>query len=343
MCIAPCGMLGHHKRNVNFYLKQNMINQTKEVFFKKTLIDPLTKESIQHIHKNDILFKCSTKYPIINGIPIIIDDTESVFNINDIITQKNTTQDSSYREKSLKNIIRQKILPSLSKDFNFIKRYKKLAEKHRNGKILIIGAGDKIEWYNSIFNDKSLVITSDVHTQFNPDIVVDCHQIPFANESFDLVIAGQVLEHTFKPWVVAKEVERIVKTNGNILIEIPFNFPYHSPPYDFFRFTFTGLRSLFTKCNLNDFEVTEGNASSVAVYSSQFLIELSSYRYIRMLMLFISRFLFGWFKYIDLLYKKPTIRNITMPKGFSMTFEKDNLKRNNSDLLSEFYEIKNKS
>ena len=325
------------------FLKSKMTNETKENFLKEVLMNPQTKEKITHILKDEVLFNCSGKYPVLNEIPIIIDEKESIFRIDDIVLKKATTQNANYRKESLKNTVRQKVLPSLCRDFTFIKRYQKLALKHRNGKILIIGAGDKIGWYNDIFGDKSLVITSDVHSQFKPDIVFDCHQIPFVNDSFDLVIAGQVLEHTFKPWVVAKEMERIVKTNGNILIEIPFNFPYHSPPYDFFRFTFTGLRSLFTKCNLNEFEVTEGNASTVAVYNAQFLLELFSLRYVRMSMLFVGRFLFGWLKYIDLFYKKPTIRGITMAKGFSMTFEKDNVNRKNIDLLSEFYHIENKA
>lgn len=316
-------------------------DQTKVEFFKNSLIDPITQEKVKLIEKDEIFFMCSNKYPISDEIPVIIDEAQSIFKIDDIISKKATTQDSSYRNSSLKNRVRQDFLPSLTKDFNFDKRYKTLADKHSNGKILIIGAGDKVEWYNNIFGEQSLIITSDVHLQFNPDIVFDCHQIPFADQSFDLIIAGQVLEHTFKPWEVAKELERVVKTNGNILIEIPFNFPYHSPPYDFFRFTFTGLRSLFTNCKLDKFEVTEGNASTVAIFNSQFLIELFPYRYLRMLMLFISRFLFGWLKYIDLLYKKPTIRSITMSKGFSMLFEKDNVNRKNSELLKEFHEIEN--
>ncbi|NQX86243.1 MAG: class I SAM-dependent methyltransferase [Flavobacteriaceae bacterium] len=319
------------------------MNQTKDDFLKESLINPITKEHVKHINEHEVLFMCSNSYPTSNNIPIIIDETESIFNINDIISKKPTAQDSNYRRKSLKNSIRQNLLPSLSKDFTLTKRYEKLAQTHINGKILIIGAGDKIEWYKSVFGQKSLLITSDIHSQFKPDIVFDSHQIPFANESFDLVIAGQVLEHTFKPWEVAKEIERVVKTSGNILIEVPFNFPYHSPPYDFFRFTFTGLRSLFTKCSLKEYEVAEGKASTIAVFNSQFLIESFSSRIIRMLMLFIGRILFGWIKYLDLLNKKTTIRSIAMPKGFSMIFQKDNIKRKNNDLLSDFFLLKNKS
>lgn len=318
-----------------------MLNKIKTEFFTQHLTDPVTKKEVNQISSTEIIFKCGSKYPIISGIPVIIDENESIFKIKDILKQTPTTQDSEFRKKSLKTLIRQKAIPSLSKDFTFNKRYEALAEKFKKGNVLIIGAGDKIDWYNQIFKE-SIIITSDVHLQFKPDFVLDSHQIPFCDESFDLVIAGQVLEHTFQPWVVANEIQRVAKTNGNILIEVPFNFPYHSPPYDFFRFTFTGLRSLFKECGVSSFEVPEGNASTIASFNSQFLIDLSSNRFIRIFMLFLSRILFGWMKYIDLIYKKNTLRKLSLPKGFSMTFNKDTTKRSNLDLLDEYYSITNK-
>jgi ubiquinone/menaquinone biosynthesis C-methylase UbiE len=314
----------------------------KDKFFFDSLIDPLSKEGVKAINKDLISFKCSNNYPVINNIPIIIDESRSIFEIGDILKNIPTTQSSSFRDKSLKNTVRKNILPSLSIDFTYEKRYSELAERFKGKNILVIGCGDKIALYNKIFKD-SLVINSDVHVQFSPDIVFDSHQIPFKDESFDLIIAAQVLEHTFKPWIVAEELERTIKTGGNLLIEVPFNFPYHSPPYDFFRFTFTGLRSLFPKSNLVKYEVPEGNASSVANYNSDFLINLFANRYLRMVMLFISRFLFGWLKYIDLLRKKESIRSISIPKGFSMIFEKDNIERSNIQLLDEYFELKKAS
>ena len=311
----------------------------KNQFFFDKLINPVSQAGVKNITKSNIEFQCESKFPIINNIPIIIDESQSIFKLDDIVKNVPTTQSSTFRDKSLKNTIRKDILPSLSKDFTLNKRYLELAREFKGKKILIIGCGDKIELYNEIFKD-SFVINSDVHVQFSPDIVFDSHQIPFSDETFDLVIAAQVLEHTFKPWVVAKELERVVNLKGKLLIEVPFNFPYHSPPYDFFRFTFTGLRSLFPNSRLVKYEVPEGNASTVATFNSDFLINLFSNRYLRMMVLFISRFLFGWLKYIDLLRKKESTRSISIPKGFSMIFEKDSIERSNIELLKEYYDLK---
>ncbi|MDZ7648847.1 MAG: hypothetical protein U5K54_17665 [Cytophagales bacterium] len=54
----------------------------------------------------------------------------------------------------------------------------KLAEAAKGLPLLIVGAGDKIEYYKRTFH-QSDIITSDVHLQFGPDIVFDIHQIPF--------------------------------------------------------------------------------------------------------------------------------------------------------------------
>lgn len=135
-------------------------------------------------------------------------------------------------------------------------------------------------------------------------------------------------------------MERVTKIGGYLLVEVPFNFPYHSPPYDFFRFTYTGLRSLFAKCSLYSYEASEGNASTVAVFNAQFLVDLFSNRYLRIGMLFLSRFLFGWIKYIDLLRKNSTYKSTFSPMGISMIFKKDNKQRSNIELLDEFYKLK---
>lgn len=312
---------------------------TKLEFLEKHLISPSTKENCKSFKEDTLLFECGNKFKALNNTPIIIDELKSIFKVDEILDKVSTAQDSNYRKNSLKNTFRKRILPSLSKDFGFTKRYNELARKYKDKCILIIGAGDKIEFYNEIFQH-SLVITSDVHLLFNPDIVFDAHQIPFKDASFDLIIASQVLEHTFQPWEVAQELQRVVKIDGNLLIETPFNFPYHSPPYDFYRFTFTGLRSLFPECNLESFSANEGSGSAVATFNAQFLIDLFSNRYLRMLMLLVSRLLFGWIKYLDKLKKNTSYLSTFSPMGFSMIFKRDEVKRTNIELLDEFYNLR---
>lgn len=306
----------------------------------ENIIHPDTQSKLVSITDTYYLFEDNSKLPVFNGTPVLF-GANSIFSEKDIVNAKKTTQDGDYLDTSnLKNFVRRKLLPSLCEDFNIEKRYDGLSKKIANGsKILIIGAGEKISYYKNKFSHCE-VITSDVHNQFKPDYIFDGHFIPFAANCFDLVLAAQVIEHTINPWKFCQELQRVTKVGGLLQIEAPQNFPYHSEPYDFFRFTFTGMRSLFEKCAVEDVEITEGNASIVAVTLSNYLINSSSHRLVRSSWLFVSRLMFGWMKYLD--GKKPLLnrRTVSMPKGYAFTFKKDTVERKSTDLLEEFYQLK---
>ncbi|MBZ4036586.1 class I SAM-dependent methyltransferase [Flavobacterium sp. 17A] len=306
----------------------------------QNIIHPDSHAKLKEISKDFYVFEDNSELPIHNGIPILL-GSQSIFNQNDIINSKTTTQDRSHLDTSnVKNYIRRKLLPSLCTDFNLDKRYETFNKLiSRGGKILILGAGEKIDYYKNIFSGCE-VITSDVHNQFSPDFIFDGHFIPFADETFDGVLAAQVIEHTINPWKFCTELQRVVKVGGFLQIEAPQSFPYHAQPYDFFRFTFTGMRSLFPECEVVKAELTEGNASNVAVTLSNYFVNLSSQKIIRSAWLFVTRILFGWIKYLDSRNGVPNKRNVSMPKGYAFTFKKDNIKRSSKDLLKEFYHLK---
>lgn len=48
----------------------------------------------------------------------------------------------------------------------------------------------------------------------------DAHKLPFLNESFDLVVCTEVLEHVVDPQGVLKEIKRVLTPNGITIIEM---------------------------------------------------------------------------------------------------------------------------
>jgi SAM-dependent methyltransferase len=230
------------------------------------LISPVDGSACARLTQEHCEFLGKDKYPVINGIPVLIDEQQSLFTIADIISQKPQTQNKAYSNKgNLKNFIRTSILPKLNIDWDLEKRYKNLAKKVKNKRVLIIGAGDKVSFYKKIFEGND-VITSDVHLQFLPDLVFDVHNIPFKGGAFDLIIAAQVFEHTIRPWEAARELERVTVNGGIIQIEVPFAFPYHgAAQYGFIgSATFHGKsRSLFPSCFVENVKATEGVCSAV--------------------------------------------------------------------------------
>jgi SAM-dependent methyltransferase len=303
------------------------------------IIHPDSKSKLASANETQFLFEDGTVLPVHNGTPILF-GKHSIFNVDDIVNSKKTTQDVAHLDtSSLKNYVRRKLLPSLCEDFNIEKRYAGLAKLLSAGsKVLIIGTGEKGRYYKNIFSN-SQVITSDVHNGLNPDYVFDGHFIPFADGTFDMVLAAQVIEHTMNPWLFCQELQRITKVGGLLQIEAPQNYPYHAEPYDFFRFTYTGMRSLFPHCAVAKAEITEGNASMVAVSVSNYLINTSKKRMVRSSWLFVTRILFGWMKYLDRLQPSVNRRTVSMPKGYAFTFKKDTVERKPVDLLEEFYTL----
>ena len=50
---------------------------------------------------------------------------------------------------------------------------------------------------------------------------LDSYRFPWAAESFDVVVAGDIIEHLKDPWRVLHEVRRLLKPNGQVVISIP--------------------------------------------------------------------------------------------------------------------------
>lgn len=118
------------------------------------------------------------------------------------------------------------------------------AQKYISGKTLDLGAGSAK--YRDIIRPKtSEYITFDMVPGKNIDVVGNVLDLPFSDKSFDTVISTQVLEHVEKPWMMVKEIYRILKTGGICILTAPFLTPYHPDPKDFFRYTTEGVKSLF--------------------------------------------------------------------------------------------------
>ena len=66
----------------------------------------------------------------------------------------------------------------------------------------------------------------------------DAHELSklFPQEHFDFVLTLSTFEHLFMPWVVAVEMNKVMKTGGHALIWTPYTWNPHDEPWDFFPF-----------------------------------------------------------------------------------------------------------
>jgi SAM-dependent methyltransferase len=51
-----------------------------------------------------------------------------------------------------------------------------------------------------------------------PAVVADAHELPFASESLDLVLLPHLLEATSEPHLILREVERVLRPEGEVVI-----------------------------------------------------------------------------------------------------------------------------
>lgn len=121
--------------------------------------------------------------------------------------------------------------------------------KEENVKIILdLGCGTKP--YESLFPFVEKFIGFDVEKNEKVDVVGFNWNLPFKDSEFDAVISTQVLEHTAKIYETVDEIKRVVKNGGLIFISVPFVFPIHGAPYDYYRFTKYGLLEIFKEFEL---------------------------------------------------------------------------------------------
>jgi len=103
---------------------------------------------------------------------------------------------------------------------------------------------------NSVIDER--VVNVDFFPYKNVDIVCDIENLPFKDNSIDLIANIAVLEHVPNPERVVQEIYRVLKPNGKVYSVMPFMQGFHASPYDFSRRTYEGIKVLY-----KDFEIKE--------------------------------------------------------------------------------------
>ena len=123
------------------------------------------------------------------------------------------------------------------------------------GIMLDFGCGSKP--YKSLFNVEKYIgvdFENPGHPHINEqiDVFYDGKNIPFEDEYFDAVFSSEVFEHVFNLDEILRELNRVVKPKGLMLITCPFAICEHEVPHDFARYSSYGIKYLLEK---NGFQI----------------------------------------------------------------------------------------
>lgn len=204
---------------------------------------------------------CKLQYPIIQGVPILINEPESVFRISDYETKEAYQGASGYggaldKTSGVKKAYRRfarflSEAPIPGGSFDFMSH---ILSERPDAKILVVGSGER--------QYAGEVTYTDVAFAKNIACICDSHDLPFADQTFDAVVAEAVLEHVCDPQRCVSEYVRVLKPNGFAFATTPFLQPVHMGAYDFTRFTHLGHRRLFRQ-----FDEIASGISGGPVYS----------------------------------------------------------------------------
>lgn len=79
----------------------------------------------------------------------------------------------------------------------------------------------------------------------------DPYHFPLDDNSYDVVLSGNVLEHIPKPWRWMPEVARVIKPGGHVITIVPVSWPFHEVPVDCWRVYPDGLSALYEDSGLD--------------------------------------------------------------------------------------------
>lgn len=245
---------------------------------------------------------CQARYPVVNGVPVLIDDRRSVFRVAEIAAEL-----AARRSASGPSPLRRVILgltPSISRDIkataNFGRLTLLLHAQAAPPRVLVLGAGVRGQGIDALLSAPGMeVVRADVVPDPEAGLICDAHDLPFADGTFDAVVALSVLQHVLEPGQSVADIHRVLKVRGLVYAETPFMQQVSAGTHDFQRFTHLGHRRLFRRFEEIDSGAVSGPGMAMAWAWRYFLWSFARSRWPGFLLPIVASFTSFFFKAFD--------------------------------------------
>jgi uncharacterized protein YbaR (Trm112 family)/SAM-dependent methyltransferase len=245
---------------------------------------------------------CGATFPIVDGIPVLINEGASLFTISDVVASRDPggiPPSPSWKQRLAA------ALPPLGKNYrapeNFVLLHDELrARPGAMKRVLVIGGGILGLGMEHLVGDPTVeLVETDVFFGPRSRYIVDAHDLPFADGIFDAVVMQGVLGALIDPNRAVSEIQRVLQPNGLVYIETPFVQQVCMGRFDFQRYSHLGLRRLFRAFEEIRSGAQAGPAMALA-WSYQYLLwSFVTSRMGRSVMLVVARLTGWWLPQVD--------------------------------------------
>jgi SAM-dependent methyltransferase len=247
---------------------------------------------------------CGSRFPMVDGIPVLLNEKESAFTIDDFVKGRDTTwQLQRSRMEQLADRLLA-AMPAISEssesERNFARFRDLLVRDGSAATILVVGGSVLGQGMADLAKDSRVeLVATDVTFGPHTEIVCDAHNIPFEDLTFDGAIVQAVLEHVVDPQRCVEEIWRVLKPGGLVYAETPFMQQVHMGRYDFMRFSHSGHRRLFRRFSEVASGPSAGPGVALAWAYQYFLLSFATSRLLRGLIRAFTQLTSFHLKYID--------------------------------------------
>lgn len=136
--------------------------------------------------------------------------------------------------------------------------YEEALRRHARGALLDLGCGKVPLFgvYRRLVSDVTCVDWAARGDVSHLDLEADLNQpLPLPEGTFDTVLATDVFEHVRQPGAVFREVSRLLRPEGTLIVGVPFLYWIHEEPHDYYRYTEFALRHLCAESGLTVYSV----------------------------------------------------------------------------------------
>lgn len=255
--------------------------------------------------------QCQARFPIVQGIPVLIDESRSLFTIPEVVKQMAGPGMAS--KVPLRRRLENKLVPPITKNFvaagNLKIFFERILADNSKPLILIIGGSTVGQGLEGFLKHPDIrFIESDIYLGPRTNLINDAQALPVADCSVDGVLIQAVTEYLVHPQRAIEEIHRVLKPDGLVYCETPFFFPGHGGRYDLHRFSHVGHRLLFRDFTEVSSGPVSGPGTALAVAYKYFLMTFFSGRWGRIFAHLFAHYTAFWLKHVDgiLLHKAGT-------------------------------------